>query len=58
MNWDWLTNAPEVAAKLKRADRAYEAAKAQASNMCLADKLRVMKAARVAKFKPMIEVTP
>lgn len=45
----WVTNSPEAATKLKAADRAYDRVVACAAGMKLADKVLVIRAAKVAR---------
>lgn len=45
----WITNDPEAAAALAKADREYEAAREAASGMTLADKVLAYTAATVQR---------
>jgi len=47
----WITNDPEVAAKLQRADRAYEDARSKARNLKLSDKISALREAAEARAK-------
>ena len=44
---DWLTNSPEAAAALRKADRIYAAAKRAATYLPLAQKIEALRAARL-----------
>lgn len=48
-NPTWITNIPSVAKKLRAADRAYEAARAAAINLPLAEKVHAYQMAREAR---------
>ena len=43
---DWLTNDPKAAKRLKAVDAAYEAEKAAATSLRLADKVSALRAAK------------
>ena len=49
MRFSWVTNDPDAAKRLRAAERTYQLALAATCNMCLADKVAAIKAARLAK---------
>lgn len=53
----WLTNDPDVARRLDRADRAYEAAKAMAGTFPLAEKVRALRLAKALRDLAYREAT-
>ena len=53
----WVTNDPEVAAALKAADENYRATLAVADRLPLADKILVIKSARIVRAEAYAEAT-
>ena len=46
---NWITNDPQAAKSLKKADKAFEAARTAAKSLPLADKIVALRAAQEAK---------
>jgi hypothetical protein len=53
---NWITNDPQAAKSLKKADKAFDAARTAAKSLPLADKIVALRAAQEAKQAAYAEV--
>jgi hypothetical protein len=56
-HWDWATNDPVVAARLRQLDADYDKAVAAAANLPLAEKIEALRAARLARHAAYFKAT-